>query len=57
MENINIVMDSDSDISEFERFSSSDIDDGDDPWFEIENSKKSPHFRQAFPRSFALHNY
>jgi hypothetical protein len=35
MENINIVMDSDSDISEFEGFSSSDIDDGDDPWFEI----------------------
>jgi hypothetical protein len=28
-------MDSDSDISEFEGFSSSDIDDGDDPWFEI----------------------
>ena len=28
-------MDSDSDISEFEGFSQSDIDDGDDPTFEI----------------------
>jgi len=35
VENVNIVMNSNSDISEFERFLSSDIDDGDDPLFEI----------------------
>ena len=35
MENVTIVMGSDSDISEFEGFSPSDIDDGDDPMFEI----------------------
>ena len=35
MENVNIVMDSNSVISEFEGFSPSDIDDGDDPMFEI----------------------
>jgi hypothetical protein len=35
VENVTIVMGSDSDISEFEGFSPSDIDDGDDPMFEI----------------------